>query len=87
METPKLFSTTPRRVQIVAPDPIGGRYFKHGQFAYVLGENNQGGMYCIDREGPSKKGETAYLVSKTKEMAGGALWFSVDGLRFTGRKG
>lgn len=74
------------RVQIVAPDPIGARYFKHGQFAYVIGSSSDGGMYWIDKPGHSRKGEVTFLISKTKGMAGGALWISEDGVRFTSRK-
>lgn len=76
----------PQRVQIIAKGRIGAGYFKTGQFAYVIGQNDDGGMFWIDKDGESEKGETAYLVSKTKEMAGGALWFSGDGIRFTSRK-
>lgn len=76
----------PRRVQITAPDPIGAKYFKHGQHAYVVGMCDDGGMYWIDKTGHSAKGEIAYLISKTKEMAGGALWISADGVRFTGKQ-
>jgi hypothetical protein len=75
----------PRRVQIVAADPIGARYFKHGQFAYVIGSSDEGGMFWIDRPGCSKKGEVTYLISKSKGMAGGALWISADGVRFTSK--
>lgn len=77
---------TPRRVQIINPSSPGkGAYFKKGQFAYVIGENKLGDMYLVDQARESDRGETAYLVSKTKNVAGGALWFSPEGLRFTGR--
>lgn len=76
----------PRRVQIVAHDRIGAGYFKHGQFAYVIGMSDDGGMYWIDKPGHSEKGQVVYLISKTKEMRGGALWISEDGIRFTSRK-
>lgn len=75
----------PRRVQIVAAGHIGAGYFKHGQFAYVIGMSDDGGMYWIDKPGQSEKGQIAYLISKTKEMKGGALWISEDGVRFTSR--
>lgn len=76
----------PRRVQIVAENPIGAGYFKHGQIAYVIGMCDDGGMFWIDKPGESAPGEIAYLISKSKGMAGGALWISADGVRFTSRK-
>ena len=82
----KVVEMEPRRVQIIAPDPIGARYFKHGQHAYVIGACDDGGMYWIDKPGHSEKGETAYLISKSKNMAGGALWISAEGIRFTSHK-
>jgi len=71
----------PRRVELQ-----GDGYFKRGQFAYVLAANTHGGMHFSNRDHDwtSKPGEIAYLVSKTKGMRGGALWFSADALRFTG---
>lgn len=76
---------TPRRVQITVSS--GSGYFKKGQYAYVISHDDRGGMYWIDKDGHSEPGERAYLVSKTKDMRGGALWFSEDGIRFTkGRK-
>lgn len=86
MSNQKVETMEPQRVQIVAPDPIGARYFKYGQFAYVIGSCDDGGMYWIDKPGHSDKGEIAYLISKTKTMAGGALWISAEGVRFTARK-
>ena len=82
----KLHDISPRRVQIIAKGgKIGGGYFKTGQFAYVIAVNDGGGMYWIDKDGYSKKGDVAYLISKTKDMKGGALWISAEGVRFTGR--
>lgn len=75
---------TPRRCQILKSSGAG--YFKAGQFAYVIGQNSSGGLYWQDREGASPKGERVYLVSKTKDMRGGALWFSRTGVRFTARR-
>ena len=42
-------------------------------------------MHWVDKDGSSPRGAIAYLVSKTKDMRGGALWFSEDGVRFTAR--
>lgn len=78
--------TPPRRVQILASDSATRAYFKVGQFAYALAVDTGGGMHCVDR-GESRPGERAYLVSKTKLMRGGALWFSESGIRFTARRG
>ena len=75
----------PKRVQILSTTDSG--YFKKGQFAYVVGWDERGGMYWLDRPGRSSAGEKAYLVSKTKDLRGGALWFSKDALRFTKRRG
>jgi hypothetical protein len=76
----------PRRVEILQGSGGSNAYFKRGQFAYVLAANTAGGMWLVNRESASdsKPGEIAYLVSKTKGMRGGALWFSADALRFTG---
>jgi len=72
-----------RRVEILhAP---GSVYFKPGQFGYVVGQNQTGGMHFIDVKRTSRPGEVALLISKTREMRGGALWFSLEGVRFTGR--
>lgn len=86
ISTRKSFDTVspPRRVQIVVGS--GARYFKPGQYAYVIGYDKRGGYYWVDKDGESAPGEVAYLVSKSKNMAGGALWFSGDGLRFTTRR-
>jgi hypothetical protein len=48
--------------------------------------NTTGGMHFVNNSRTSKPGEIAYLVSKSKEMRGGALWFSADAIRFTTRK-
>jgi hypothetical protein len=76
----------PSRVEILRG--TGGRnpYFRKGQFGYVVGVNTAGGMYLADKEGAASEsapGEVAFLVSKTADMRGGALWFSADALRFT----
>jgi hypothetical protein len=71
----------PKRVQIL--NGSGAKYFKAGQFGYIIAENTRGGMFWCNKEGHSRPGEVAYLVSKTKDMRGGALWFSRDALRFT----
>ena len=74
----------PPRVEILRG--TGGRnpYFRKGQFGYVVGVNTAGGMHFVDKEDVvSEPGEVAFLVSKTADMRGGALWFSADSLRFT----
>lgn len=73
----------PIRVQIVSSQ---SSYIKNGQFAYIVGASDRGGMSLMDRNGESKSGEVAYLVSKTKESKGGALWFSESAVRLTGSK-
>ena len=71
-----------RRVEILQPSGAG--YFKRGQYAYVIGETSQGGMsYCHEHCTDSERGEIAYLVSKSKNGRGGALWFAASALRFT----
>lgn len=89
MSKPLHWSKAPRRVEILVGSGAG--YFKAGQFAYVIAQNKKGGMHFCNRHGgdggSSAPGETAYLVSKTKDMRGGALWFSRDALRFTKRRG
>jgi hypothetical protein len=42
-------------------------------------------MHTMDK-GPSESGELSYLVSKSKGKGGGALWFSAQALRFTGKE-
>lgn len=74
----------PKRVQIVKADRSGG-YWKAGQFGYAIACTTHPGMHTLDK-GPTKGGEVAYLVSKSKGMVGGALWFTADGLRFTSRR-
>lgn len=86
--TPELSgSHVGRRVEIIRVEGAGpNSYFKPGQFGYVVGQNTTGGMHLMDGIGRvSKPGEIALLISKTREMRGGALWFSLDGVRFTGR--
>ncbi len=60
-------------------------YFKPGQFGYVVGQDQRGGCSLVDADRTSEPGETALLISKTRDMRGGALWFSTEGVRFTGR--
>lgn len=77
---------TIRRAQITKEGQIGAGYFKPGQFVYVIAETTEPGMYVIDREGCSLRGEVTYLVSKTKEMRGGALYVSGLSIRFTQKR-
>jgi hypothetical protein len=71
-----------RRVQIVRSG--GSSYFRPGQYGYVVGSTNRGGMATLD-EGTSRAGDVAYLISKKKKgEGGGAVWFSRRGIRFTG---
>ena len=74
----------PKRVQVLKADSAGG-YWKPGQFGYAVACSTHPGMHTLDK-GPTAAGELAYLVSKAKHGRGGALWFSANGLRFTGRK-
>jgi hypothetical protein len=85
---PLVFSKpkSPKRVEILRGSGTG--YFKRGQYGYVMAVNTIGGMHLSDRSEPpweSKPGELAYLVSKTKDMRGGATWYSASSLRFTQR--
>jgi hypothetical protein len=74
------------RVEILKVEGCGpNSYFKPGQFGYVVGQNTTGGMHFMDVRRESKPGEIALLISKTREMRGGALWFSLEGVLFTGR--
>jgi hypothetical protein len=73
----------PRRVQILKADTVGG-YWKPGQFGYAVAYSTHPGMHTMDK-GPSEPGAMSYLVSKSKGKGGGALWFSAQGLRFTGK--
>lgn len=72
-----------RRVKIV--DSGGSNYFKPGQFGYIVSSTRHGGMHTLDA-GNSRPGQLTHLVSKTKSMRGGALWFSEKGVRLSGRK-
>ncbi len=71
----------PRRVEILKADSAGG-YWKPGQFGYALSYTTHDGMHTLDK-GPTKPHELAFLVAKSKDMRGGALWFSSEALRFT----
>lgn len=76
-----------RRVEILKVSwDSPNSYFKPGQYGYVVGQNTHGGMHFIDVERSSEPGEVALLIAKSREMRGGALWFSLDGVRFTGRQ-
>lgn len=75
---------SPRRVRIVRGSGAG--YFKPGQFGYAVSYDERGGCYWVDKAGASAPGERAYLVSKTKDMRGCALWFSEGGIQFTARR-
>jgi hypothetical protein len=74
----------PRRVQILKADSVGG-YWKPGQFGYAVSYSTYPDRHTMDK-GPSQAGELSYLVSKSKGARGGALWFSAQGLRFTGKE-
>jgi len=76
--------TPPKRVQILKADSAAG-YWKPGQFGYAIAYSTHPGMHTLDK-GETKGGELAYLVSKAKHGRGGALWFSANGLRFTGHQ-
>jgi hypothetical protein len=74
----------PRRVEILRPSGTRpGAYFKVGQYGYALGWDERGGNWCVDTDKKTRPGTRAYLISKTKEARGGALWFSESGIRFT----
>ena len=75
----------PRRVQIIRADSAGG-YWKPGQFGYAVSYSTHPAMHTLDK-GPTAPGELAYLVSKAPHGRGGALWFSAEGIRFTGKEG
>lgn len=74
----------PRRVQVIHVDGSPGGYWKSGQYGYVVGWSTSGGSMCVDRYEPggSKPGELVYMVAKSKNGRGGALWFSEAALRF-----
>jgi len=73
----------PKRVVILIGSGAG--YFKAGQYAYALSWDTRGGQHPVNanRSGAVPRGEKVFLVSKTKEMRGGALWFTKDAIRFT----
>ena len=75
----------PPRVEILRGTGGKNPYFRKGQFGYVVGVNTAGGQWLSDKPEPtdSQPGEVSFLVSKTADMRGGALWFSAEGLRFT----
>jgi len=77
----------PLRVEIIRTGgwtgSVNNAYFKKGQFAYVIAANTKGGSHLVDKSIDSQPGEAAFLVSKTPQMRGGALWMSADALRFT----
>lgn len=73
----------PRRVQIIRADGSGG-YWKPGQFGYAVSYSTHPERHTLDK-GPTAPGELAYLVSKAPHGRGGALWFSAEALRFTGK--
>jgi len=75
----------PPRVEVLRGTGGKNPYFKRGQFGYVVGVNTAGGMYFADKQDGelSEPGDVAFLVSKTADMRGGALWFSAEALRFT----
>ena len=74
----------PPRVEILRGTGGQTAYFRKGQFGYVVGVNTAGGMSFADKDhAASEPGEVAFLVSKTADMRGGALWFSAEALRFT----
>ena len=74
----------PKRVQVLKADSTAG-YWKPGQFGYALAYSTHPGMHTLDK-GPSEAHEMSYLVAKSKDLRGGALWFSAQGLRFTGKE-
>ncbi len=74
----------PRRVEVLAGSsspPRPGDYWKASQFGYAVGYDFRGGMHAQRR--PSEPGEIAYMVSKTRDMRGGASWFLENEIRFT----
>ena len=74
----------PKRVQILKADSAAG-YWKPGQFGYAVAYSTHPGMHTLDK-GSSDPDELSYLVAKSKDRRGGALWFSAQGLRFTGKE-
>lgn len=74
----------PPRVELLRGTGGQNPYFRKGQFGYVVGVNTAGGMSFADKEhASSEPGEAAFLIAKTADMRGGALWFSAEALRFT----
>ncbi len=75
----------PRRVEILrVQDQRPSSYFKVGQFGYARARHTSGGFATQDA-GESKPGQAVYAVSKAKDGRGGAVWFTEEGVRFTGR--
>jgi hypothetical protein len=75
----------PRRVEILrVENQRPSSYFKVGQFGYAHVRHTSGGFATQDA-GESKAGQAVYAVSKAKGPGGFALWFTEDGIRFTGR--
>ncbi len=72
----------PARVEILRSGD--SKYFRPGQFGYAVVMQDGGGFHTLDA-GTSPPGRRVYAVSKTKGKGGGALWFTEDGIRFTGR--
>lgn len=79
----RLNFNTIRRAQITKVEKIGCEYFKPGQYCYVIAETTEPGMFTIDRDSFSLKGEVSYLVSKSHKTTGGAVWVSGLSIRFT----
>ena len=69
----------PKRVEIVRPGDKSN--YKKGQFGYAISYTTHPEKHT--ERGFSADGELVYLVSKTKDMRGGASYFSADALRFT----
>jgi hypothetical protein len=70
--------------KISKADQRPSSYFKVGQFGYARVRQTSGGFATQDA-GESKPGQAVYAVSKAKDGRGGAVWFTEDGIRFTGR--
>lgn len=77
-------TTKGTRVEILHVQSPG--YWKAGQYGYIVGHSDRGGMWLQDRSGESHPGESVYLVAKTKDGRSGSLWFSSAGIRRTGTK-
>lgn len=63
----------------------GVRYFRPGQFGYIIDQNANGGMWLLDTGKESRPSETAFLIAKTRDARGGAFWFSAHGFRDASR--